>query len=173
MPRVIGIDPGSRRTGYGVVDSDGGGHRHVANGHIAVSGESFPDRLKGIFEGLVEVLDTYRPEVMAVERVFLQHNPDSALKLGQARGAAICAGVLRNLSVTEYTPREIKQAVVGTGAASKEQVQHMVTALLSLETPPQEDAADALAVALCHLNTSQGLAALVAGRGGRRRRGWR
>jgi crossover junction endodeoxyribonuclease RuvC len=150
MPRILGIDPGSRVTGYGIIDVDGANVRHVANGSIRTEDGPFPQRLRCIFEQLSLVLDTHVPDAVAVEQVFVHRNVDSALKLGQARGAAICAAVTRDLPIAEYAPMQIKQAVVGTGGASKEQVQFMVRALLKIAQPLQPDAADALAVALCH-----------------------
>ncbi|MDX1609007.1 MAG: crossover junction endodeoxyribonuclease RuvC [Halofilum sp. (in: g-proteobacteria)] len=149
--RILGIDPGSVRTGYGIVDSDGRSSRHVTHGCIAGSGDTLPERLGTIYRGVAAIIAEYGPVEMGVEEVFLAHNPKAALKLGQARGAAICAGVECGLTVAEYSARSIKQNIVGTGGAAKEQVQHMVNALLSLNGEPiQADAADALAVALCH-----------------------
>ena len=168
MPRILGIDPGSRITGFGIIDSDGRSSRHVASGAIHVQGEDLAQRLGMIFREVAAVVEEYRPEQMAVEEVFVSHNPSSALKLGQARGAAICAGVLRDLPVAEYTPREVKLAIVGTGAADKAQVQHMVRMLLGLKAALQADRADALAVALCHAHTSVTLARLPNTSGGRR-----
>ncbi len=166
----MGIDPGSRITGYGIVDMDGPRSHHIASGCIQTgSDRSLPERLKTIFEGLTAVIQSWQPAEVAVEQVFMHRNPDSALKLGQARGAALCAVVLAGLPVSEYAPRAIKQAVVGSGAADKSQVQRMITLLLSLPEPPQADAADALAVAICHGHTRQtlhrlGSAAVLAGR---------
>ena len=154
--RIIGVDPGSRSTGYGIVESDGSRLVHVASGFVrAVEGE-WAGRLHRIFEELGVVIDTYAPGELAVEKVFMHRNPSSALKLGQARGVAILAGALRSLSVHEYSPNEIKQAVTGRGHASKEQIQYMTKVLLSLREPPQTDQADALAVAICraHLRTT-------------------
>ncbi len=154
----MGIDPGSRITGYGIVDMDGPRSRHIASGCIQTgSDRPLPERLKTIFEGLTAVIQSWQPAEVAVEQVFMHHNPDSALKLGQARGAALCAVVLAGLPVSEYAPRAIKQAVVGSGAADKSQVQRMVALLLSLPESPQADAADALAVAICHGHTRQTL----------------
>jgi crossover junction endodeoxyribonuclease RuvC len=150
MIRILGIDPGSRITGYGVIDQDGQRLRYVASGCIRIEGEALAARLGMIFAGVNRIIDEYRPEEMAIERVFMNKNADSALKLGQARGAAICAGVTRTVPVDEYAAREIKQAVVGRGGATKEQVQHMIRVLLSLGERPPSDAADALAVAICH-----------------------
>ncbi len=152
MPRILGIDPGSLVTGYGVIDQHGQTLRYVASGCIRVKGEVLATRLGMIFDHLGEIITEYQPEEMAIEQVFMNRNADSALKLGQARGAAICAGVTHQLPVGEYAARQIKQAVVGTGSASKEQVQHMVCVLLSLAKQPPGDAADALAVAVCHIH---------------------
>ena len=124
---------------------------------IRTEGESLPERLKEIFEGIRAVVEAHRPDEVAVERVFVNRNVDSALKLGQARGAAICAATLTDLPLSEYTPTEVKQAIVGTGRAAKTQVQHMVRALLKLPGTPQADAADALAIALCHHHIRQTL----------------
>lgn len=150
MIRILGIDPGSRQTGYGIIDSDGINSRYVASGCIYVKGDSLPDRLGDIFGRVAEIVTEWQPVEMSIEQVFVNKNVDSALKLGQARGAAICAGVQGELKVSEYTPKEIKNAVVGTGNAAKEQVQHMMNMLLKLEKQLQADEADALAVALCH-----------------------
>ena len=150
MTRILGIDPGSRVTGYGIVDQDGQSISYIASGCIRTNSRSFPERLGIIFSGIGTVMDEYRPDQIAVEQVFMNKNADSALKLGQARGAAICAAVTRALPVAEYAPREIKLAVVGKGGAAKDQVQHMVCVLLSLSGSPPSDAADALAVAICH-----------------------
>ena len=168
--RLLGIDPGSRVTGYGIIDIDGPRSRYVGSGCIQTeSSRPLPERLKTIFEGLAGIIRTYQPVETAVEQVFMHRNPDSALKLGQARGAAICAVVVAGLPVSEYAARAIKQAVVGNGAADKSQVQHMVALLLNLPKPPPADAADALAVAICHGHTRQtlqrfGAAAVLAGR---------
>ena len=150
MIRILGIDPGSRVTGYGVIDQDGQRLCYVASGCIRIGGDALAARLGMIFDGVNRIIDEYRPEEMAIERVFMNKNADSALKLGQARGAAICAGVTRTVPVDEYAAREIKQAVVGRGGATKEQVQHMIRVLLALGDRPPSDAADALAVAICH-----------------------
>jgi len=158
--RILGIDPGSRITGYGVIEVEGKQSHYLASGCIRTSSDDLPGRLKEIFESVVEIVANYKPHEMAIEQVFMHRNAASALKLGQARGAAICAGVTQSLPVSEYSPREIKQAVVGGGGANKEQVQHMVCSILTLNATPQEDAADALAIALCHMHMSQGLAAM-------------
>jgi len=155
MIRILGIDPGSRFTGFGVIESDGRTAKYVTSGFIRVSGETWAERLGVIFEGVTELVQTHRPHEMSIEKVFMHRNADSALKLGQARGAAICAVITNDVAVHEYSPAEIKQSVVGKGNAAKEQVQHMVRVLLSLPGNPQADAADALAAALCHGNSQQ------------------
>lgn len=148
--RILGIDPGSRLTGFGVLDFDGEQATYVASGTVKSLDGSFPDRLKQIFVSVGEIVAQYRPDVVAVESVFMAKNAGSALKLGHARSAALCATFAFDVEVFEYAPREIKQAIVGTGAATKEQVQHMIMTLLQLEGVPAPDAADALATALCH-----------------------
>ena len=150
MKRIIGIDPGSRMTGYGIIDTNGVESQHVDSGCIYVKGDEFPERLGDIFKQVSAIIVQWQPTEMAIERVFVNKNVDSALKLAHARAAAICAGVQGALKVSEYAPKEIKSAVVGTGSASKEQVQHMMSMLLKLEKGLQSDQADALAVALCH-----------------------
>jgi crossover junction endodeoxyribonuclease RuvC len=162
MIRILGIDPGSRVTGFGVIDVAGNRVTYVASGCVRTADGSLPERLKTIFEGISEVVRSYQPLEMAIENVFMQKNAASALKLGQARGAAICAVVTQAIDVHEYSPTQIKQAVVGRGHADKTQVQHMVTALLKLPEIPQADAADALACAICHSNTRQSLDYLTA-----------
>ena len=167
MRCILGIDPGSRVTGYGVIESDGIRSRHIASGCIRAQGDDFPARLGVIFEGLSEVIALHGPVEAAIEAVFLAHNVASALKLGQARGAAICAAVTRGLPVREYTPRVVKQAIVGTGGADKTQVQHMVRLMLNLvgrELTP--DQADALAVALSHAHSDATLGHLSRAGGG-------
>jgi len=155
MTRILGIDPGSQRTGIGIIDADPAGRtRHVYHAALELlDNETFPLRLKQIFDDLCALIDEHRPDEVAIERVFMARNADSALKLGQARGAAICAAVHKGLAITEYAPKEIKQAVVGGGGADKAQIQHMVGVLLSLAQKLQADAADALAVALTHAHT--------------------
>ncbi len=148
--RILGIDPGSRVTGFGVVDFLGDKPTYVGCGVVKSLTGSFPDRLRQIFESVGEVVAEFKPDIVAVEGVFMARNAGSALKLGQARSAAMCATFSRAVEVVEYSPREIKQAIVGTGAANKEQVQHMVVSLLQLNATPASDAADALAAALCH-----------------------
>ena len=151
--RIIGIDPGSRTTGYGIIDSLGAHLGFVACGSIR-TGDSpaIADRLLVIYEGLRRVIELHSPQVAAVEDVFLSQNPRSALKLGHARGVAVLAAMRGGLKVHDYPPRVVKQAVVGYGQAGKEQVQHMVRVLLALSSTPSSDAADALAVAICHAN---------------------
>ncbi len=148
--RILGIDPGSRLTGFGVLDLEREKAVYVASGTIKSLDGDFSARLKQIFESVSEIVAQYQPDVVAVESVFMAKNAGSALKLGHARSAAICATFAYDVEVVEYAPREIKQAIVGTGAATKEQVQHMVVSLLQLEGVPAADAADALAAALCH-----------------------
>lgn len=150
MIRIIGIDPGSRQTGFGIIDSDGTQSHYVFSGCIYVKGDSLPQRLGNIFGQVSEIVTEWQPLEMSIEQVFVNKNVDSALKLGQARGAAICAGVQHQLEVSEYTPKAVKSAVVGTGNATKEQVQHMMSMLLNLNKKLQADEADALGVALCH-----------------------
>ena len=170
MTRILGIDPGSRCTGYGVLEQ-AGGHCHVVTwGTVATSGAEMAPRLGQIFSALEEVVRTCEPAEVAVEKVFMARNADSALKLGQARGAAIAAVMRSELPVFEYGARQVKQAVVGQGGAAKEQVGAMVHHLLSLRDTPPEDAADALAVALCHAHTRVGLARLAGARSLRRGR---
>lgn len=157
--RILGIDPGSRFTGFGVIDvpDDGRGDRAtlVRHGVIRTGGGEFTGRLGLIFDGLRQVIGELAPSEAAVETVFVSRNAASALKLGQARGAAVCAAISMGLPVAEYSPRSVKQAIVGRGGADKVQVQHMVRVLLRLQETPEEDAADALAVALCHQHTQQ------------------
>ncbi len=152
MTRILGIDPGSQRTGVGIIDVDAAGKTtHVFHGPLLLLGDGeFAHRLKRLLDGLAEVIDTWKPDEVAIEKVFMARNPDSALKLGHARGAAMCAVVLRDLPIHEYAAKEVKLAVVGKGAADKVQVQHMVGLLLNLHGKLQADAADALAVAITH-----------------------
>ena len=157
MAIILGIDPGSRITGYGVIKQIGGKTEYLASGCIRTQGDSLAPKLKQIFDGVCELITQFQPTEFAIEQVFMAKNPDSALKLGQARGAAIVAATHHHLLVSEYSARQIKQSVVGKGSADKTQVQHMVTYLLKLGAKPQADAADALAVALCHSHTQQSL----------------
>ena len=148
--RILGIDPGLRITGYGVIDKLPGGLSYVASGCIKSPDGELPDRLKNILNSVQEVIRLYTPMQVAVEKVFVNVNPQSTLLLGQARGAAICGALLHDLPVSEYTALQVKQAVVGNGHAEKEQVQEMVKRLLKLPGSPSPDAADALACAICH-----------------------
>lgn len=160
--RILGIDPGLRITGFGLIEKLGHKLSYVASGCIKSDSDmALPERLGTIFSGLTELLGHYRPEQVAIEKVFVNVNPQSTLLLGQARGAAICAAVAQGLPVAEYTALQIKQAVVGNGHAAKEQVQHMVKRLLNLTGDPSPDAADALACAICHAHGGQGLGALA------------
>lgn len=157
MTLILGIDPGSRITGYGVVRTGTRGCEYVASGCIRTGSGELPDRLRTVFQGVAEIIRLYGPMTMGIERVFMARNADSALKLGQARGAAIVAAAEAGLEIAEYTATQVKQAVVGTGAADKQQVQAMVMHLLGLVQKPQIDASDALAIALCHAHTRASL----------------
>ncbi|EGV36887.1 crossover junction endodeoxyribonuclease RuvC [Neisseria weaveri] len=160
--RVLGIDPGSRVTGFGVIDVRGREHFYVASGYIKTPANApLAERIAVITENLDEVITTYRPQQAAVEQVFVNVNPAATLMLGQARGAAMAALVMRKLPVFEYTALQVKQAVVGQGKAAKEQVQHMVVQMLGLSGTPQSDAADGLAVALTHALRNHSLAAQI------------
>ena len=156
--RIIGVDPGSRSTGYGIVDSREARLVHVASGYVRSADGGWSDRLRTIFDQLGTVIDAHAPGELVIEKVFMHRNPASALKLGQARGVAILAGATRALPVHEYSPNEIKQAVTGKGHASKEQIQYMTRVLLGLREPPQSDQADALAVAICHAHMRTAMA---------------
>ena len=160
--RVLGLDPGSLRTGYGIVDCDARGETHVASGCVHAKGTNLAMRLHLIHQRLLELVEQYRPDEVAVERVFMHRNPDSALKLGQARGAALTAVVARGAAVYEYAPRAVKLAIVGSGAADKAQVAHMVRVLLSIGEPATNDASDALAIALCHAHARRTAGRLAA-----------
>ena len=168
--RILGIDPGLRITGFGVIDKLGQQLCYVASGCIKTPIGELPERLKVILHSLSEVITLHQPQQVAVEKVFVNVNPQSTLLLGQARGAAICAAVLADLQVAEYTALQVKQAVVGNGHAKKEQVQDMVQRLLKLSGIPGPDAADALACAICHAHAGLGLGA-TATKGYRVRRG--
>jgi crossover junction endodeoxyribonuclease RuvC len=159
MTVILGIDPGSRITGYGVIKINKNEACYLSSGCVRTNDADIPDRLRQIFSGIREVMSLFQPQEIAIEQIFMHKNPGSALKLGQARGAAIVAASLENLAIFEYSARQIKQAVVGYGAADKKQVQLMVKNLLSLSKKPQSDAADALAVAICHMHTRQSLIA--------------
>ena len=153
--RILGIDPGLRLTGFGVIEAGGGALRYVTSGCVRSGEGDLAARLKTILEGLNEVIAAHGPVEVAIEKVFVNVNPQSTLALGQARGTAICAAVLAGLPVAEYTALQVKQSVVGNGHAGKEQVQHMVRRLLALPGEPSEDAADALACAICHAHGSR------------------
>jgi crossover junction endodeoxyribonuclease RuvC len=163
MRRILGIDPGSRITGYGVIESDGRKSVHIASGCIKLGKGELPQRLGEIYRAVSQVILDYGPTEMAVEEVFVSKNPSSALKLGHARGAAVCAGVMAGLEIAEYTPRLIKQAVVGTGSADKAQVQHMIRLILQLKEKLESDQADALAVAISHAHSNSTLLNIKAG----------
>ena len=160
MSIILGIDPGSRITGYGIIRCQGRKMQYLGSGCIRTESKEFPPRLKIIFDGISEIICQYKPNQFAIEKVFLAKNADSALKLGQARGAAIVAATVADLPVAEYSATQIKSAVVGTGRADKSQVQHMVTQMLGLPSSPQADAADALAAAICHCHTFESLISL-------------
>ncbi|OGT52104.1 MAG: crossover junction endodeoxyribonuclease RuvC [Gammaproteobacteria bacterium RIFCSPHIGHO2_12_FULL_41_15] len=150
MPIILGIDPGSRTTGFGVIEHQGNRMTCITHGCIAVQEADLQQRLFQIFEAISNIIEQYKPQLAAIESVFINKNILSALKLGQARGAALAAMGKYALPTAEYSPREIKQATVGYGAADKKQVQHMIKVLLNLSETPQADAADALAIAICH-----------------------
>ncbi|MFC2993290.1 MULTISPECIES: crossover junction endodeoxyribonuclease RuvC [Halomonas] len=154
---ILGIDPGSRITGYGVLDVSTSTPRYVASGCIRIQADDLAQKLAQVYAGVSELIAVHRPTEFAIEQVFMAKNADSALKLGQARGTAIVCAANHGLPVSEYGPRQIKQAVTGTGSADKAQVQHMVTAVLGLSATPQADAADALAIALTHAHARLGL----------------
>lgn len=158
---ILGIDPGLRITGFGIIRKSGSKLAYVTSGCIKAAEADLPGRLKTILEGLREVIQAHQPQQVAVEKVFVNVNPQSTLLLGQARGTAICAAVLERLPVAEYTALQVKQAVVGNGHAKKEQVQEMVRRLLGLAGNPGADAADALACAICHAHGGQGLGAIA------------
>lgn len=158
--KILGIDPGLRTTGFGIIDKQGNKLSYIASGTIKTPDADLPQRLKTILAGVSEIIGTYTPDCAAIEKVFVNVNPQSTLLLGQARGAAICALVNANLLVAEYTALQIKQAVVGQGKAQKQQVQDMVQRLLLLSGMPSTDAADALGVAICHAHSGEVLTAL-------------
>lgn len=168
--RILGLDPGLRITGFGLIDRLGSQLRYVASGTIRTTDGELPGRLRTLLDGVREVIHTYSPDQVAVEKVFVNVNPQSTLLLGQARGAVICGAVSCDLPVAEYTALQVKQSVVGYGKANKEQVQHMVQRLLALPALAGPDASDALACAICHAHGASGLGAL-AGVGTRRRAG--
>ncbi len=169
--RILGVDPGLRATGFGVLDKQGSRLSYVTSGCIRTTDGSLSARLKTILDGLAGIIAQHRPAEVALEKVFVNVNPQSTLLLGQARGTAICAAVLHELPVAEYTALQVKQAVVGNGHAKKEQVQEMVRRLLRLAGRPGTDAADALACAICHAHGGLGYGGIVTGRrrGGRMR----
>lgn len=154
---ILGVDPGSRITGFGVIEVKGNHHRYIASGCIKTKSEFLSGALHQIFEGLSTIIHQYSPVVAAIEKVFVQKNVDSALKLGQARGAALVALASHKLNLSEYAPRLIKKTVVGYGGADKKQIQQMIKILLCLSDLPQVDAADALAIALCHASHQMGV----------------
>lgn len=170
--KILGIDPGSRNTGVGIIEVDDAGKLALVHQETLVVGAEpeFPARLARIFDGLCAIIGRHVPDECAIERVFMARNADSALKLGQARGAAICAATSRGLPVHEYAATEVKQAVVGGGRADKSQVQHMVSILLGLREMPAADAADALAVAIAHAHTRSSVTRLGIPRAAWRRR---
>ena len=170
MTIILGVDPGSQKTGFGLIEVTANRHRYITSGVIRLPTGALPARLDIIFKSLSSIIAEYSPAEAAVEEVFMAKSAGSALKLGQARGAAVVACVSNGLIVAEYTARQIKKAVVGTGAANKDQVQHMVKILLKLPVAPQEDAADALAAAICHANSRQGLLTMAAPSGATRMR---
>jgi crossover junction endodeoxyribonuclease RuvC len=163
---VLGLDPGSRRTGFGVIRFTDNKPIYVSSGTIHIDDKkTWPQRLQEVFSSVSDVIQRHQPNEVAIEQVFMSKNASSALKLGQARGAAIVAATTQQLPVFEYEARKIKQAITGTGAASKQQVQQMVQTLLKLDGTPKEDAADALAVAICHLHTQKQLISLAGKKG--------
>jgi crossover junction endodeoxyribonuclease RuvC len=155
MTRILGIDPGSNITGFGVVDSEASRLTHVASGCVRLPTCDLPERLRILFEEIGQLIGRFQPSMMAVEDIFVQKNASSALKLGHARGTILCAGASAGLTIAEYSTAQVKQAVTGTGRAEKIQVQHMVKVLLGIRGKLQADAADALAVALCHAHLNQ------------------
>lgn len=157
MTIILGIDPGSRVTGYGVIKAEKDKRQYIASGCIRLATKQLGQKLSEIFTGIQEIVAHYQPDEFAIEQIFMHHNAQVAIKLGQARGAAIVAASSCDIPLTEYSAREIKQAVVGYGAAKKQQIQHMVCHILSLTKKPAVDAADALAIALCHANIRQSL----------------
>ncbi len=172
--KILGIDPGLRTTGFGVIHKQGNQLSYVASGTIKTPVDAdLPERLKVILNGVAEIIRTYQPDCAAVEKVFVNVNPQSTLLLGQARGAAICALVGADLAVAEYTALQVKQAVVGHGKAHKEQVQSMVQRLLLLSGMPSTDAADALGVAICHAHSGDALALIGALAPGQAKKGLR
>jgi len=170
MSLILGIDPGSRKTGFGIIHFECGRSQYVTSGVIRPPEGDLAQRLTSIYQGVAELVELHNPQSLAIEQVFMARSAGSALKLGQARGAAIVACASRGLDVSEYSARQIKQSVVGTGAADKAQVQHMVKVLLKLPAAPREDAADALAAALCHAHMHQSMINMAGATSVRRRR---
>lgn len=172
MTTILGIDPGSRITGYGLIKQTGQKIEYIDSGCIRTTPEAqLSQKLLQIYDGICQLMDHYSPEEVAIEQVFMHQNPNSALKLGHARGVAMVAAASHRVQISEYAAREIKQAVVGYGAAEKAQVGHMVVQLLSLNSAPQSDAADALAIAICHSYRRHNITAILGKRGvGLRRR---
>lgn len=156
MPIILGIDPGSNITGFGIIEICGNQYSYVTSGSIRTSKNHLSKQLQQIFTGIFELVASHQPSEVAIEQVFMHANVNSALKLGQARGAAIVAAAQENIKFAEYSARQVKQAVVGYGNAEKAQVQHMVKLLLKLKNKPQADEADALAIAICHANSRLG-----------------
>ena len=174
MTRILGIDPGSRITGYGLIDEQNSRLVYHASGCIRIQAETLAQKLAQVYAGIAELVAEHQPDIVAIERVFMAKNADSALKLGQARGSAIVCVANHGLTLHEYSAKEVKQAVTGSGGADKRQVQIMVKQLLKLSGIPQADAADALAIALCHAYASQGLLPLVReARKTSKKSGWR
>jgi len=171
MIRILGIDPGSRITGYGIVEMRGNQAVNVANGCIHITDAKLAGKLRQIHDAVQQLIDEFQPHESAIESVFVHRNADSALKLGQARGSAITVLAVNGLDVFEYSPAVIKKSVVGRGNAAKEQVQHMIRAILGVREELQADAADALAVALCHAHSRNLPAPMAQLRRSRRR--WR
>tara|TARA_Y100000748_G_C15393466_1_gene448463 strand:- start:192 stop:710 length:519 start_codon:yes stop_codon:yes gene_type:complete len=155
--KILGIDPGSINTGYGIIESKGNYNKHIKNGVIKIKAKTLAEKLKIINSEITTIIETFKPDEIAIEKVFMHRNADSALKLGQARGAAITACAVNDIPLFEYSANQVKQACVGKGHATKEQVQHMIKILLCLEESPLTDAADALAIALCHANSRESL----------------
>lgn len=156
MTRLLGIDPGSRITGFGIIDWHANQAQYITSGCVRIDHKAGLDkRLLEIYDALEQLIQSYQPEQLVIEKVFMHRNADAAIKLGQARGVAIACAARQGLGFAEYSPNEIKQAVVGRGHADKQQVQHMIKVLLKLSGTPQADAADALAVALCHAYRSK------------------
>ena len=170
MTMILGIDPGSRVTGYGLIDAVGNRLNYVASGCIKTDSDSLAVRLKQIFQELCGIIDRHTPQQVAIEEVFMGKNAASALKLGQARGSAMTACLAFDLPIAEYSARKVKQALVGKGAAEKSQVQHMVKVLLTIDDKIEQDAADALAVAICHANTQASLVRMAGARSFSRKR---